>query len=139
MYVYSNNGIWNLYKRREQDDSTRYNILIAETTRISVRINIINIEMYVSLSWLGKMEPAPTHASNIKRTVLVRNQNIHSPLPMMWKASNTTGFTMCEFWHLESHPFSTTLDIQLSLYRPLCYNSRAHCLYCSVYVLQVLY
>ena len=27
-----------------------------------------------------------------------------------------------------SHIFCPTLDLQLSLYRPLCYNSRAHCL-----------
>ena len=28
---------------------------------------------------------------------------------------------------VESHPFCTTLDLQLSFYRPLCYNSRAYC------------
>ena len=28
---------------------------------------------------------------------------------------------------VDSHPFCTTLDLQLSFYRPLCYNSRAHC------------
>ena len=27
----------------------------------------------------------------------------------------------------ESHPFCTMLDLQLSFYWPLCYNSRAHC------------
>ena len=27
-----------------------------------------------------------------------------------------------------SHPFCTTLNLQLSFYRPLCYNSRTHCL-----------
>ena len=36
------------------------------------------------------------------------------------------------FWYIhavlvESHPFFTTLDLQLSFYRTLCYNSRAHC------------
>ena len=30
-------------------------------------------------------------------------------------------------WACCSHPFCTTIDLQLSLYRPLCYNSRAHC------------
>ena len=33
-------------------------------------------------------------------------------------------------WILTSHetnPFYTTLDLQMSLYRPLCYNSRTHC------------
>ena len=42
-----------------------------------------------------------------------------------------------------SIPFCTTLDLQLSFYRPLCYNSRAVIAvehnYCSLYVLQVLY
>ena len=28
---------------------------------------------------------------------------------------------------VDSHPFCTTLDLQLSFYRRLCYNSRAHC------------
>ena len=28
---------------------------------------------------------------------------------------------------VESHPFCTTLHLQLSFYRPLCYNCRAHC------------
>ena len=27
----------------------------------------------------------------------------------------------------ESHPFCTTLDLQLRFYRPMCYNSRAYC------------
>ena len=38
---------------------------------------------------------------------------------------------MCEFWHLmilvETHSFCLTLDLQLSFYRLLCYNSRARC------------
>ena len=28
---------------------------------------------------------------------------------------------------VESHPFCTMIDLQLSFYRCLCYNSRAHC------------
>ena len=28
---------------------------------------------------------------------------------------------------VELRSFCTTLDFQLSLYRPLCYNSRTHC------------
>ena len=28
---------------------------------------------------------------------------------------------------VESHPFCTTLDLQLSFYRPMCNNSRLHC------------
>ena len=28
---------------------------------------------------------------------------------------------------LESYPVGTSLDLQLSFYRPMCYNSRAHC------------
>jgi hypothetical protein len=28
---------------------------------------------------------------------------------------------------VKSHPFSTLLDLQLSFYCPLCYNSRVHC------------
>ena len=28
---------------------------------------------------------------------------------------------------VKSHPFGTTLDLQLSFYHLLCYNSRAHC------------
>ena len=28
---------------------------------------------------------------------------------------------------IESHPFCTTLNLQLSFCHPLCYNSRAHC------------
>ena len=38
----------------------------------------------------------------------------------MWKASNIAGFTVCEFWYfmilVESLPFYTTLDLQLSFY-----------------------
>ena len=55
----------------------------------------------------------------------------HSPLPTIWKASYTTGFTICEFWYLmilvASHLFCTIFYLQLSFYRPLCYNSRSHC------------
>jgi hypothetical protein len=47
-------------------------------------------------------------------------QSTHSPLSSTWNASNTAGFTMHK-----SHPFCTTLDLQLSFYRPLCYNNRA--------------
>ena len=30
-------------------------------------------------------------------------------------------------YFININPFCTTLDLQLSFYRPLCYNSRAHC------------
>ena len=39
-------------------------------------------------------------------------------------------FFLCLFLpvaQVVSVPFCTTLDLQLSFYRPLCYNSRAHC------------
>jgi hypothetical protein len=87
-----------------------------------------------------------TRTSNLKNTVIVRthipskpiSQSVHSPLPTMWKASNTVSFTMYEFWHLmilvESHPFCKTFDLQLSFYIALCFITvEVTALYCSVY------
>ena len=54
-------------------------------------------------------------------------QSVHSQLPTTWKASNTVGFSMCDFVLVQSYQFCTTLDLKLSFYRPLCYNSRPHC------------
>ena len=63
--------------------------------------------------------------SHGKKYICVTNDEV---LPTMRKVSNTT---MCEFSRLfvlvESHPFCTMLDLQLSFYRLLNNKSRAHC------------
>ena len=55
--------------------------------------------------------------------------NVGRGLWTLWGIS--AGFILCEYRYrfllIESHPFGTTLNLQLSFYQPLSYNSRAHC------------
>ena len=65
------------------------------------------------------------------QTIKVIPKSIQNPLATRWKASNTAGIAVCEFViniiNPPSHPFYTTLDLQLSFYRPMCYKIRPHC------------
>ena len=61
-----------------------------------------------------------THTSNLKNTVLI----------LIDLQSNPPKASTVRYRHavlVKSQPFCTTLDLQLSFYRPLCYDSRTHC------------
>jgi hypothetical protein len=60
----------------------------------------------------------PQWACGCRREQFLSVQNFSLAVPLFWCSHAVL---------VDSHPFCTMLDLQLSLYCPLCYNSRAHC------------